>query len=423
MPNLDHWLTKKHSGKRIDKSGFDGSESTTNYSGQYLDHHVRTGVRLQNWRRIIASGGDATTAFSGTKEVYRVLNGEYSIWHKDTSNPLHKDFYGSTFTGFINDNLWGYYPTVGGLDTQHAENQALTYFLRNVRNSRRSLQGGVLLGELRETLGMLRRPASALREGFSSYLNAVRSRTSGLRSKDFSRKGRDASLRKMISGTWLEYRFGWSPLISDIDGIAKAAAAISTRHFQTRATGVGVVEKSADSTIRFGAIKGIFRREEKYEVIYRSGLNETTPGVSSNLETLGLGLRDFIPTVWELIPYSFVVDYFTNIGDLLDAATTSTSNLAWCNKTTRRTTVWEQQMCADAGFTAQSYPPPFVSFVIATSPEILKYRLVTVSRSRVVNPGVPSFEFSLPSLGQSLNLAALLDQADSTSRGITRRFR
>lgn len=414
MANQDVTINLRYSGKRVSTPPWEGSNTVTNNAGYFSCRFVRNGVKVPKWRKIIAAGGDASSNMTASRTVYRIQNGEYAVWNKDTSNPLHTRFGGDAYTGFRNDNLWGNYPSVSGASTSIADNQALTYFLRNVRNSRRSVQGGVILGELRETVRMLKRPASALRTGFSDYLSAIRSRSRGVRS--------DSALRNMISGTWLEFRFGWTPLLNDVEDIAKAAAAIATRHYQTRATGVGTHETFGDVNYRNGTDSVVIRVRHKAEVIYRAGLNETAPGIHSNIETLGLGIRDFLPTVWELIPYSFVIDYFTNIGDIIDAATTSTSGLAWCNKTTRVTSESLQVVCGSQRFAQLTYPKPWDVFVVVGSPETLTGKVVTVTRGKVTNVPVPNFSWSLPSLGQSLNLAALVDQATNT-QGSLKRFR
>lgn len=45
--------------------------------------------------------------------------------------------------------------------------------------------------------------------------------------------------------------------------------------------------------------------------------------------------ENFIPAVWNVLPFSFLADYFVNIGDCLSAGGVSTRNLRVLNLTTR----------------------------------------------------------------------------------------
>jgi hypothetical protein len=51
-------------------------------------------------------------------------------------------------------------------------------------------------------------------------------------------------------------------------------------------------------------------------------------------QVLQLDLPHALPTVWDLLPYSFLVDYFTNVGDIIRAYSLVGNNLRWCCKTT-----------------------------------------------------------------------------------------
>jgi hypothetical protein len=52
-------------------------------------------------------------------------------------------------------------------------------------------------------------------------------------------------------------------------------------------------------------------------------------GVRSVARTLGILPERFLPTVWELIPYSFVVDYFVNVGDIVASYAFQRNNIVW----------------------------------------------------------------------------------------------
>jgi hypothetical protein len=47
------------------------------------------------------------------------------------------------------------------------------------------------------------------------------------------------------------------------------------------------------------------------------------------LRSAGFTLKDFVPTVWELIPLSYVADWFFNIGAVLDAWAFNQSQISW----------------------------------------------------------------------------------------------
>jgi hypothetical protein len=52
-------------------------------------------------------------------------------------------------------------------------------------------------------------------------------------------------------------------------------------------------------------------------------------GVKSIPSTFGLLPERFLPTVWELIPYSFVADYFINVGDIISSYAFHRENIAF----------------------------------------------------------------------------------------------
>lgn len=126
---------------------------------------------------------------------------------------------------------------------------------------------------------------------------------------------RDLSLtKKEVHGYWLELQYGWKPLYNDIHGAAKAMANAA-------------VEKQYQPTIR--AASGDFRVyavkttdvEATHKITAKAWVRYR---VKNDLIRAGntLGLLNPAAIAWELVPFSFVADWFVNIGDYITELTT-----------------------------------------------------------------------------------------------------
>jgi hypothetical protein len=54
---------------------------------------------------------------------------------------------------------------------------------------------------------------------------------------------------------------------------------------------------------------------------------------------LGANLNSFVPTLWEWLPYSWLADYFSNMGHVISALSFPTSDIIWVNRLIRNTIV------------------------------------------------------------------------------------
>lgn len=131
-------------------------------------------------------------------------------------------------------------------------------------------------------------------------------RSLGVKGKHSSKLDKDD-----LAGRWLELQYGWLPLLNDVHEGANAFAALNNRV----RTSTVVVRKSGRPFTWGGSSspsnyqnQGIGRTHVK--LIYRM-----TEDIST---ARSLGLLDPLTVAWELIPYSFVVDWFIPIGSYLE---------------------------------------------------------------------------------------------------------
>lgn len=324
------------------ENGFKISGTSNSVTRLWLDS--RQGVQNPLWKSQIATGTNATTGFSGIRRVFKFGGGNSTVtWSKNFGWPWAPQW----VTWIQNYEGPGVLQNPSPIDDpgpnfqSGADVQARIKFLMDIRSAQRSFQGGVALGELRETLNMIRNPLKSLRSGIDDYYRTVKRRGTKVTStgRRLPEKQRNKAVSAVASETWLEYVFGWNPLLSDINDAAKALAFTDFRE-KIPVQGRGKITFSSDSS--FSAATGLcqylikVRTVEEHSCWYKGAiLGGPSPIGRPVLSNWGLSLRDFVPTVWELIPYSFLVDYFTNAGDLIDASTTCLSGLTWHCRTTR----------------------------------------------------------------------------------------
>jgi hypothetical protein len=158
-------------------------------------------------------------------------------------------------------------------------------------------QGKQTLDLLTGTLGSLGRSVMALRHGDF----ATAARQLGASPRPTRLKPTD------ISGRWLELQYGWLPLLGSCYEASKAFEAISngprTAKFKSGFSKTAVKSYSA----------GPLLTKQKFR--YNYGLTfEMKEEMSVERQ---LGLLDPLSVAWELVPYSFVVDWFVPIGTYL----------------------------------------------------------------------------------------------------------
>lgn len=290
-----------------------------------------------------------------------------------------------------------------------AENQALQRFYHDCREAQTTLQGLVTAGEIGETLRGINSASNGVYRLLWNYVRALRKGNVLQVMRQLSRKGKT----QFIADRWLETNLFIQPLLNDID---KGCEVLGTsrkslkENIRVRGQGkVGAASEITTGTYQFSTWK--VRQVDEYQVIYYGliRLGDEIAGVPS-LARYGFDSSNWLPSLWELIPYSFVVDYFTNIGSILSAWSFWRASIHWASKTTRRS------------MTTQSHSPRITLNDTATrkyrfSPGSMQHTYKQVTRGALDQVPIPSLEFRIPGLSmQWLNLAALFGASRRVQR-------
>jgi hypothetical protein len=281
------------------------------------DHPVRTTPDVFGWRQ--------------------PTNYDREVWSGNTHSmyiDARVDFVGQNGFGGYGYSTWTGYapvpflppPSLPGWVKPFCVNGAL----RKLKDQK--VNFSVAFAERAQTAGMIAKSI----DRFANLIQALRARDKKTWRRLMNvRRNRDGSLNfrkgadRDIYGLWLEIQFGWKPAASDAYG---AIAALHAKDMEDTAryritVKQGVQERDESEmgwnitlpdTILVAQVKG------KYKTVH-SGFCRLDYYVTNPTEqTLAeLGITNPLEVNWELIPFSFLVDYFIPIGNylsLLDAA-------------------------------------------------------------------------------------------------------
>lgn len=118
---------------------------------------------------------------------------------------------------------------------------------------------------------------------------------------------------KQQANDWLQYIYGWLPLMSDVHDGYKTLSTILGEQRLTRS-----VQKSKRMAIN--ATREFQGFSDRWDGVVkcRAGLTVIdTNDLSASLDTMGL--INPLEIAWDLVPFSFVFDWFIPVGDVLSA--------------------------------------------------------------------------------------------------------
>lgn len=146
--------------------------------------------------------------------------------------------------------------------------------------------------------------------------------------KSLAREARRAGRHKLnpqvfLAELWLEYRYGWLPLLSDCEALVSAFSRLVTKNPTLGRVTASTTKRSDTRTAQNGYLDGaplqvvgylLTETSTSRRFILKYQLDSVILNTFSNL-----GLTSPVLLGWELVPFSFVVDWFLPVGNALAA--------------------------------------------------------------------------------------------------------
>jgi hypothetical protein len=386
-----------------DKEGAPGITGTS-YFKQFTD--TVTGRQNPQYRDQIKKGINAGTPSSGARYVAKAadVSGSRNFYSANpaTYDPnqlgtIHRkgSFSGqATVTGSL---ILPALPLTGAAVTS-ADNQAIQKLYSQIKGIQSSVNTGEDLAEFGKTLKMLRNPLQSLIRLSHDVVNGHLAAFNYNKAKHIA---------KALADTTLEYNFGIRPIISSV---AKGMVGLQNRDYIARYFPINAKGQFDTSTVDEGSqFSGIFasrwtlrsniKTTVRYKGMWALGADFDRRSVQ---DVLGWNYRDIIPTVYNLIPYTWLLDYVTNTGNIVDSLSVPWSGMRWCMKTVRKE-------ASNEGFFVKFSSPP----AYPVGPDSFTPGRHTVSGTAFVRSLVTSLPVPTPQVnwdlttGQWTNVAAL----------------
>lgn len=279
---------------------------------------------------------------SGGPRVLRTYS-EYVSWYPDGNGGT----YGVT-TRYLRGASAGGNPYVGAAPPEYPRRNevydiAVAKLFSSLRDERTQFNALVTLGEAKETVQhlfstgrRLAEAALALKKG--KVMTCLKILTGKIKHRDVVPIRYDAKVRRIRRSTktwrideeqswtdaaasaWMELSFAWSPLVSDLDSAVKYLAEkrvgkttcvyrVSRQHSLTdtsiRKVGSGLSAVDSISESKASSCRLTYELQPKW-------LQQPS--------TMGeLGFHDLPSGIWNLLPLSFVWDYFLNVSQVLES--------------------------------------------------------------------------------------------------------
>lgn len=290
--------------KTYNEISFNGTDHITLSS----PYHLRSGeskttvdVVTPGFRRKMNRGGIINNPFHSITEKRTPHYSGHSARRKSGS--------GSTIQWYIGDNLYGNGPNpvsppaidVGAL-------KALAGTAAAAKVLKPDIDGLVEVAEFKQALSLFN-----LKRGFLDlHLDKIG------RMAFRGRKYTSRQLAQVIANNWLKYRYGIMPLVRLCDQALHLGKEPKPLRLVARGSASDSGSNTGTSSETGTFWKVTFDVQQTLDVSVRAGVLYE---IVSSHNRYGFNFSDLPAAAWELVPYSFVVDWASNVGNFIRGIT------------------------------------------------------------------------------------------------------
>lgn len=389
--------------------------TTKSFYGSYISAHpsrthsistyqpvYRSGIENPRWHAAVRSGQSATTPYAA--EFSDRFLQSCDIKYEATGPGWTQG--GATYKEGWAGNT-GLVTTPPSYDTgilNAVQSRAVGSLSENVRANLVGFAGPSFLAELLETIAMLRTPGKTLYDNLIALYGAI----NGYHALH---RGQDAF--QHLSNAYLQFVYGIRPLYGDVMTAAKAYERLmKPRTLRVYAQATERKNSHSTGSQTLGGKTGLkYERAYQWEAGCRAvvGLKRSVldaPSVdgftkaAKAIHSFGFANpQEILLAGYEVIPYSFVVDYFTNLNEILASTYLTQGNIAWSSVTTKQVASVSSQAKGYHSF------PTSARVVDSSTSGICNIKQTKFARADSIPP--IGLTFHAPSFGQLINLANL----------------
>lgn len=280
-----------------------GVTNTTSSNSTYLfGNEVKTGSPVPGYIDKLRRGVDASSNY--TREGYVVKPGRVSMGST-------KRWGGSITSGTSKEQFASYALPIFSQGSKDVSADASNRLKRKLREFTGQSNQLTNIAELREVPKTIRAVAGSATKLVTTVLNS-------------NRRGRD--LRAFASDQWLTWSFGVLPTLGAVDdAISSLNDYLARKDHKIREYGIHDMEWFESTQ---GSTSGSYHYNVLFNGSFKFNLScKITAGYKYNLlssnsynvqKHLGLDISSVVPTAYELLPYSWLIDYFTTAGSFIE---------------------------------------------------------------------------------------------------------